>query len=466
MIAVTPPGELVKSHFNTRFVYNSKVKPALVEANLARRVTKNNDTCVKGRTFWGGGPKGNSSVIASDVTDNVSKMSNKTDTNVTKNVCGQELCKASYVDTTGGVDRRTTCQSALTNSASTVGVPPAVKGVVFKKFQRSSGTGSDLKSQSERQIDIQANIKELDNVGDNAKLVYDVNYGGFDDKFATLVIFFNHKKAKIDSNHIDYPIFHLWRDQVDFNFGFVPLQPQVMPSSGLQDSVFSGSFLEAHEVVKLTGKPNFLQARIPIQSQLNVKAWEKALGDYWNRQLLELVKFGFPLDFNRACTLGQYTGNHSSANDFPKDIEAFLIEELAYGAISDRRRVIVDLSWPQGALVNAGIDKLTYLDSEFDLTFPTVDDITTELKQLGRGALLYKVDISRAFRHVKVDPGDYDLLGLAWKGNYESQIFQCLSDAVRFIMHQKGSKSLIILMIMLASASQMLRVRLTSHYLI
>ena len=33
-----------------------------------------------------------------------------------------------------------------------------------------------------------------------------------------------------------------------------------------------------------------------------------------------------------ACDLGQYTGNHSSANDFLKDIEAYLDEELAYGA--------------------------------------------------------------------------------------------------------------------------------------
>ena len=83
--------------------------------------------------------------------------------------------------------------------------------------------------------------------------------------------------------------------------------------------------------------------------------------------------------------------------------------------------------------------------------FPTVDDVTNELKHLGRGALLYKVDVSRAFRHVKVDPGDYDLLGLAWKGHYVdscipfgtrhgSQICQFLSDAVRFIMRQKGFK--------------------------
>ena len=57
--------------------------------------------------------------------------------------------------------------------------------------------------------------------------------------------------------------------------------------------------------------------------------------------------------------------------------------------------------------------------------------------------------LCRVFRHVKVDPGDYDLLGLEWNGHYVdtcvpfwirhgSQIFQRLSDAVRYVMHQKG----------------------------
>ena len=206
---------------------------------------------------------------------------------------------------------------------------------------------------------------------------------------------------------------------------------------------------------------------------MKVGAWEEALGDYWDKQLIELIKFCFPLDFNRACDLGQYTGHHSSAVDCPNDIEAYIEEELQYGALlgpfkdnpipqghcspfmtrskpnSDRRRVIVDLSWPQGASVNAGIDKFSYLNSAFALTFPTVDDITSELKRLGRGALLYKVDVGRAFRHVKVDPRDYDLLGLYWEGHYVdscvlfgtrhgSQIFQHLSNAVRFIVRQKG----------------------------
>ena len=85
--------------------------------------------------------------------------------------------------------------------------------------------------------------------------------------------------------------------------------------------------------------------------------------------------------------------------------------------------MIIDLSWLPKASVNAGIDKYTYPNSQFDLSFPTVDDIIAEFKTLGDGALLFKMDISRAFRHVEVDPGDYDLLGLQWNGAY---IHTCL----------------------------------------
>ena len=83
------------------------------------------------------------------------------------------------------------------------------------------------------------------------------------------------------------------------------------------------------------------------------------------------------------------------------------------------------------------------------MNFPTVDHITSQLKRLGRGAHLYKIDVSRAFRHIKVDPGDYDLMELEWNGFYVeksvalgmrhgSQILKRLSDTVRFIMRSSG----------------------------
>ena len=117
---------------------------------------------------------------------------------------------------------------------------------------------------------------------------------------------------------------------------------------------------------------------------------------------------------------------------------------------SDKRHVIIDLSWPKHASVNAGVDKDSYLGTDFSLTFPTVDDITDQLKSLGKEALMYKVDISRAFRHIKIDPRDYDLLGLRWRdvmfidtclpfgSRHGTQIFTRVSDAVRHITRRKG----------------------------
>ena len=115
---------------------------------------------------------------------------------------------------------------------------------------------------------------------------------------------------------------------------------------------------------------------------------------------------------------------------------------------SDVRRVIIDLSWPKEHSVNAGIDKNSYLNSDFALQFATVDHIISELveKKVGRGAHLCKIDMSRAFCHIKVDPVDYDLLGLYWNSHYvetclplgsqHKTIFQCIIESVRYIVRK------------------------------
>ena len=116
---------------------------------------------------------------------------------------------------------------------------------------------------------------------------------------------------------------------------------------------------------------------------------------------------------------------------------------------SDHRRVIIDLSWPISLSVNSGVDSDKYLDTEFVLTYPSIDNITDEVLKLGKGCKIFKVDISRAFRHVPIDPGDLDLLGLHWEGyfldqflpfgfKHGSSIFQRLSDVMRYIMSLEG----------------------------
>ena len=57
------------------------------------------------------------------------------------------------------------------------------------------------------------------------------------------------------------------------------------------------------------------------------------LVDYSDQQLLHLIKFSLPLDFNRNCPLRYEEGNHSSATENPKDIGAYIEEEHCFNAI-------------------------------------------------------------------------------------------------------------------------------------
>ena len=85
--------------------------------------------------------------------------------------------------------------------------------------------------------------------------------------------------------------------------------------------------------------------------------------------------------------------------------------------------------------------------SDFKLMFPIVDDLMQELVKIGKGAHIFKVDASAAFRHMNVDPHYYELLGVNWgvafidtripfSSHHGSQFFQRISDAVHDIMRQ------------------------------
>ena len=218
-----------------------------------------------------------------------------------------------------------------------------------------------------------------------------------------------------------------------------------------------------------------MKAQIPVQSQLNINSWEKHLSNYWDKQLIFLIKYGFPLNFNPDITLNHTIINHKSAIDHPQGIQAYLDEEQKFQAIrgpytasplenlhvsplmtrdkpgAKHRRVIVDLSYPQGHSVNAGVDVDSYLKSEFLLTLTSVDHITHQIQKLEKGCKIYKIDISRAFRHVKLDPDCYNLTGIHFNSYFVdtylafgyrngSAIIQRLTDAIRYIMTQKCHK--------------------------
>ena len=79
----------------------------------------------------------------------------------------------------------------------------------------------------------------------------------------------------------------------------------------------------------------------------------------------------------------------------------------------DKLRLIHHLSAPEGLSVNDGITK-----EDFSLQYVKVDDAIARIMQLGRGTLLAKFDIRRAFRLCPVCPEDWHLLGMCWEGKY------------------------------------------------
>ena len=114
------------------------------------------------------------------------------------------------------------------------------------------------------------------------------------------------------------------------------------------------------------------------------------------------------------------------------------------------RGVIVDFIWPDGESIIDKVSNGQYMGILFKLKFPTVDDITDRITQVNGYCLLYKIDLQRAFRHLKLDPRDINKTGLQFECNYcvdtaapfgyrhGSVCMQSVTDSLRCIMHNKG----------------------------
>ena len=79
------------------------------------------------------------------------------------------------------------------------------------------------------------------------------------------------------------------------------------------------------------------------------------------------------------------------------------------------RQVIVDLSMPQGASVNSGVPKNSLDGAPFKLRLPNPATLANKNLEYRRGCLLYKVDLSRAYRQLRTDPLDWPFLMLQWE---------------------------------------------------
>ena len=161
------------------------------------------------------------------------------------------------------------------------------------------------------------------------KVLFDIrcNEG---DNFVNSIIFSDQRK-------VDAPIqceaYDQWKVQSGAIFGFIPLTDPILPvNTHISDKKITDP-IELHKEVKKHNLPNQLGSRIPVQSQMNIKAWKSFLKGYWDKQFLECLEFGFPLGFNRLCTLSHDKKTHKSALQFPGDVIKYIQEEQSFGDI-------------------------------------------------------------------------------------------------------------------------------------
>ena len=220
------------------------------------------------------------------------------------------------------------------------------------------------------------------------------------------------------------------------------VQHENIADRNVPDVSLQERYLYMHAAVQSSGRPNFQGCRFPVSSKFNIDFLRQESENYTDRDVIDHLQFGFPINSTGEYRSVPVVQNHKGARDFPEAVDKYLQKELSHHAVvgpfvnnpfpipcnlnplnsvpkrdSNERRIIVDLSFPKGDSVNATIPKNSYLGEPFHLTFPTVDALIAMVKHKGQGCALFKRDLQRAYRQIPVDPGDIHHLGYKWRGD-------------------------------------------------
>ena len=91
---------------------------------------------------------------------------------------------------------------------------------------------------------------------------------------------------------------HRCSEQNGVRYGVVPLSP-IKLFTGEPTYWEQIPDIIQTRLIRQSDLPNFLGLRIPVHTQLNVAGWRSHLPDYYDQHLIDLIEFGFPLDFDR-----------------------------------------------------------------------------------------------------------------------------------------------------------------------
>ena len=176
----------------------------------------------------------------------------------------------------------------------------------------------------------------------------------------------------------------------------------------------------------------------PLTVSLPLHHWEPFLRVHPDAGFAEFIRrgitWGFRIGYSRGAPAPcPAQDNLRSALANPAVIDNYITEEIKGGKLlvaapgayihcspigiipkphqAGKYRLIVDLSSPREQSINDGID-----EDLSSVQYANVDDATRILGDLGKGALMAKLDLKAAYRMVPVHEHDRVLLGISWQG--------------------------------------------------
>ena len=245
--------------------------------------------------------------------------------------------------------------------------------------------------------------------------------------------------------------------------------------------LFNWACVAANLMVRETGRANVDSTKIRTTSKIKFENLENELIDYHNQEIIDLLKYGFPIECERDTAPPVVHRNHKGAVDFPEELRSYIHKQIQERTLigpfdhnpfgdearfsplntvpkkeSNKRRVIMDLSWPKvnGRSVNSRINKDRYRRKNVKCTLPSIQDLVEIVRTKGTNCKIFRRDMEGAYKQFPVCLGEIHLLGFVWDGEYywdislpmglvnSALICEMVSDMVIFIFKREGYSGL------------------------
>ena len=268
----------------------------------------------------------------------------------------------------------------------------------------------------------------------------------------------------------------------------VDFTDKVLPASHYQlqvNKVYTPDYFVAlHQIVAAPGyrgdgtpylahTPNCLGARVSLpHSGMKLDRWRHYLIGYENAEIVQYLEFGFPLGLDVTKELECQTRNHGSAYMWYDWVDKFMANEIAECGLSGpfslspwiditisplmtahkkplARRTVFDATFGESSLNNATPGE-SYLGESINFTYPKIEDYRKMVVKAGRGAYMWKRDLSRFYLQLPMDPVEYIKVGMVWRGlifffvglafglRHSGLNGQRVTDSVSWIVRQQG----------------------------